>query len=75
MDKPIRSIVKTLSWRLIAFVATAIGIYIYNGELMGSIIVALIINLIKMFLYYFHERSWNKISFGRIEFKPPEYNI
>jgi len=27
----------------------------------------------KMILYYFHERAWNKISFGKI--KEPDYQI
>jgi uncharacterized membrane protein len=27
----------------------------------------------KMILYYFHERAWNKISFGKT--KEPDYQI
>ncbi|MBI2853430.1 MAG: DUF2061 domain-containing protein [Chloroflexi bacterium] len=29
--------------------------------------------LIKLASYYFHERAWEKIRFGRP--KPPEYNL
>ena len=67
-----RSILKTLTWRVIAFCVTTIVIYAYNKSLHKSFIMSLIANSIKMLLYYIHERIWNHISFGR---KKPEYNI
>ena len=33
----------------------------------------IVANLFKMFLYYGHERFWNRIDFGKL--KPPEYQI
>ncbi len=29
----------------------------------------------KMILYYFHERIWNKLSFGRVETQANDYQI
>ncbi len=29
----------------------------------------------KMALYYFHERAWNKLSFGRVKQEAVDYQI
>tara|TARA_B100000315_G_C14010049_1_gene334080 strand:+ start:280 stop:501 length:222 start_codon:yes stop_codon:yes gene_type:complete len=73
MDQPRRSIVKAITWRVIAFVVTILAIYIYSKDLKESLIVGISANLIKIFLYYIHERLWNKSNYGRV--KPPEYQI
>jgi len=73
MEHPKRSLVKSLTWRLIAVFVTIIAVYIYSGNLKGSLVVGLSANLVKMFLYYMHERIWNRIDYGRI--KSPEYQI
>lgn len=70
-----RSILKTLTWRLIAVTATVIAIYIYDRNLKAALTVGVSVNLVKMFLYYIHERIWNHISYGRIVPKEPEYQI
>ncbi len=76
MEKHSRTIVKTLTWRVIATLATIIGVYIYKRDVRGAIAVGLALNIIKSFLYYAHERIWNKIGFGRVTPPPPpEYSI
>ncbi|OED35776.1 hypothetical protein AB834_04100 [PVC group bacterium (ex Bugula neritina AB1)] len=65
MDSRKRSIVKTLTWRLIAVSVTMIVVYSYNKNIQESIIVSFVANGIKMLLYYWHERVWNNLSFGR----------
>jgi len=48
----IRSILKTLTWRITASLDT--------------FVIAWIITVItKTFFYYFHERIWNKIKWGK----------
>jgi len=73
MEQPKRSIVKAITWRVIAFGITVIAIYIYSKDLKASLTVGLGANLTKMVLYYVHERIWNKVDYGRL--KPPEYQI
>jgi uncharacterized membrane protein len=45
----------------------------------GKFSLALSIGFIELFtklgLFYFHERIWNRIAYGRIEKIPPEYEI
>ena len=60
-----RSLVKTISWRITGSGSTfLISWFISNSFVIaGSIATAqLIANTI---LYYFHERVWNRISWGR----------
>ncbi len=63
-DKKTRSIIKTLTWRVTASLDTFLiswiitGSYILGGSIAGVEI------LTKMFLYYFHERIWNKLTWG-----------
>ena len=73
MDHPKRSLCKSLSWRLFSFVLTVIIIYSYTKNIKQALGVGAGIDIVKMVLYYFHERLWNKVDFGRR--KPPEYEI
>jgi len=63
-EKPIRSIIKTLSWRIIATIITSIISYFITKKISYAISIAVIDILIKLFAYYAHERFWNKIKFG-----------
>ncbi|MFC1479952.1 DUF2061 domain-containing protein [Candidatus Omnitrophota bacterium] len=73
MEHPKRSFIKSITWRVIAVVTTMVAIYIYSGDLKESLVVGIGANLVKFFLYYWHERLWNNVTFGRI--KRPEYQI
>ena len=65
MESPKRSVVKTITWRVIAFLVTMIAVYLYNKDIKESLVVSLLANAVKMLLYYWHERFWNRIKFGR----------
>ncbi|MCQ9205033.1 MAG: DUF2061 domain-containing protein [Omnitrophica bacterium] len=73
MEHPKRSLVKAITWRVIAFLVTIIVVYAYSRDIKESLVVGVTANSIKIFLYYAHERIWNRIKFGRVE--PPEYQI
>ncbi len=73
MDHPKRSLAKAITWRIIAFLVTIIAIYIYTKDIKESLIVGIGANVVKIFLYYAHERIWNRVRFGRI--KTPDYQI
>lgn len=64
-DKPYRSIVKTISWRIIGTIDTIIISWLITGEIMYAISIGSVELFTKMALYFFHERAWDKISFGR----------
>lgn len=73
MEHPKRSLVKALTWRVIAFLVTIIAVYIYTRDIKESLVVGIGANTVKIFLYYIHERIWNKVEYGRI--KTPDYQI
>ena len=60
-----RSLVKTISWRVIATTVTVLVSYKFLGEWSTSIVLAITANGIKALLYYLHERGWNRTDFGR----------
>lgn len=62
-----RSILKAFSWRTWATITTAIIVFAFTGEFALAITVGFIEVFAKMALYFFHERLWQKISFGKKE--------
>ena len=74
-EKPYRSVVKAISWRTVGTLDTIIVSYFVTGSLVMAASIGTIEVITKMILYYFHERAWNKLSFGRV--KPPatDYQI
>lgn len=75
MERHIRTLVKTLFWRLFSTIVTIAAVYLYTGKFTGSVALGVSVNLFKMVTYYAYERMWNRISFGRIEVPPLEYHI
>lgn len=69
-----RTIVKTISWRVTGSLDTMFISYLITGNLQIAASIGLIEVFTKMLLYYFHERVWNKIKFGRKNYDP-EYHI
>ncbi|ARN79278.1 hypothetical protein BST97_15505 [Nonlabens spongiae] len=63
-----RHIAKTITWRIIASVTTFLLAYFFFNEDPDAISkasgVAIAESLIKMLLYYYHERFWYKSNFG-----------
>lgn len=66
IDSRIRSIVKSISWRILAFIITILASFFVFGSWEISISVAIAADFMKIFFYYAHERLWEKISWGRV---------
>jgi len=64
-EKPIRSLAKAISWRVIGTLDTLFISYILTGEVAIAASIASIDFITKMFLYFFHERLWNGINWGK----------
>ena len=73
MESKRRSIAKTVSWRFLAVIVTGTVVWVLTGEPGFALKVGVVDTLVKLLIYYFHERAWNRVSFGRP--KPPEYEI
>ena len=60
-----RSIIKTISWRVLATLTTIVLVYIFIGDTTIALSVGGIEVVLKMLIYFLHERAWDKIKFGR----------
>jgi len=60
-----RSIAKTVSWRLIGTLDTVFISWLITGTLALAFSIGALEFVSKMVLYFFHERAWNKIKWGK----------
>ena len=61
-----RSVLKTLSWRMVATTTTFLLVFIFTGKLALSAGVGVTEVIIKLIFYYFHERLWLLIPLGKV---------
>lgn len=74
-EKPYRSIVKSISWRTVGTIDTMLIAWLITGKLNFAIAIGGVEVFTKMVLYFFHERLWNRIKFGKIDSSNIEYQI
>jgi len=78
-DRPLKSIFKSLTWRLIASTTTfLLTYYIFRDDPHATekaTGVATAEAVIKMALYFFHERAWNTVKWGKMKVYIRKYNI
>jgi len=68
-----RTIVKAISWRIVAVLITSTIVFITTKEIKLATSIGIIDTIIKLGIYFFHERTWLKIPYGKVP--PPEYRI
>jgi len=68
-----RSIVKTLTWRVIATLVTMSVAWVILGQVTHALEIGLLDTAIKLGAYYGHERIWDRVTIGRD--RAPEYSI
>jgi uncharacterized membrane protein len=61
----VRSGLKALTWRLVATVTTASIVYALTGRLELTAAVGFYDVVLKLILYFLHERIWNRVQYGR----------
>ena len=69
-----RSIVKAISNRILGSATTALIFYTLTGQASLSLGAGALDMVLKIGVYFVHERIWNHINFGRTT-KAPEYEI
>ena len=65
-----RSIVKGISWRVVATTTTIAIVYFFFDRLDLAIAAGMIETVLKVILYWAHERTWFKIKWGRKKIEP-----
>ncbi len=73
METHSRSILKAVTWRAGGTVVTCAVAWALTGNLDLAARIGLLDTGVKIGAFYFHERLWNHLRFGRVE--PPEYQI
>ena len=66
-DKPVKSALKAISWRIVGTIDTMIISYFITGKVTIALTIGSIEVFTKTLLYYFHERLWAHIH--RIKLK------
>ena len=66
----LRSVLKTISWRFWATLTTVALVLIFVGRLDLALTVGGFEVVLKLVIYFLHERVWDKIKYGKKEIKP-----
>jgi len=64
-DAHLRSILKSISWRIVGTFDTIALSYIITGQLKIAITIGAVELLTKILFYYLHERIWEQIKWGK----------
>ncbi len=67
MERKLRSLIKTLIYRAVAITTIATLTWYYTGNPYTVTTVVILYNAVAWSFYYFHERIWARISWGKIE--------
>jgi len=65
-DKPVKSLIKSVSWRIVGTLDTMVISYFITGKLTIALSIGSVEVITKTILYYFHERLWAHIHRLRI---------
>jgi uncharacterized membrane protein len=62
---PFRSFIKGLCWETISFILTFFAVYLIYGDFLSSLKFSLGLTVIKISLFFIHERLWKKVRWGK----------
>ena len=66
-DTAVRSLAKAISWRITGTIDTFLISWLITGHVLLATGIAFTEIMTKVFLFWLHERVWNKIAWGRQE--------
>jgi uncharacterized membrane protein len=72
-DSHLRSVAKGVSWRTAGTADTILLSFMITGDIKNSLAIGLTEVFTKIFIYYLHERVWDRIPWGRIHGKGPTH--
>lgn len=61
-----RSLTKSFSYRVFGTLSSFLVVYAITGKGSLSALIAFWETVVKVAIYYWHERIWNKVQWGRI---------
>ena len=69
-ESRLRSVIKAFSWRFWATVTTMFLVYVFTGTIKIALAIGGLEVVLKMLIYFLHERAWDKIRLGKKEITP-----
>lgn len=63
-----RSLAKTVTWRIVATLTTMLLVWFAFGQFDKAIGIGIAEFVIKMVVYYGHERAWARVSWGLVPY-------
>jgi uncharacterized membrane protein len=63
--KKSRSLAKSLTWRVVALLTTFVTLYALSKDINMATLATIITNGVNFVAYYYHERIWNSVSWGK----------
>jgi uncharacterized membrane protein len=67
LSAPKRSITKAVTWETFSTLATFGVAWVMFGEMGTCITFAAITFVMKLILFYFHERLWHQVHWGKVQ--------
>jgi len=78
-DKPLKSVMKAVSWRIVGTIDTMFISYLVTGKVTLALTIGGVEVFTKILLYYLHERVWAHIHKIKFKFwdkpKEEEYEV
>ena len=65
-DSRLRSVLKALSWRVLATLTTIVIAYFIMGDMQTALKIGAVEVVAKMAIYYLHERAWAQVPLGTL---------
>lgn len=59
-----RTLAKTMTWRVLATLTTALLVFLFTGDFTLALEVGTLEVILKLLLYYIHERGWSYVPWG-----------
>ena len=69
-ESRLRSATKAVSWRFWATVTTMVLVYVFTGTVKIALAVGCLEVVVKIVIYFLHERLWDRIRFGKKVIRP-----
>jgi uncharacterized membrane protein len=60
-----RSFAKSLTWRVVALITTFVTLYALSKDINMATLATVITNAVNFVAYYYHERIWNAVGWGK----------
>ncbi len=65
-ESRLRSVLKAVSWRVLATLTTMVIAYYVTGNVGAALKIGSVEVVVKLVIFYLHERTWAQLSLGAV---------